>query len=123
MTTRRSFIKGGFAVAVAAAIPGSDGVVLDSSAHPYNYKTYHKGFVIARRTLEDAYIDVGTRMHAALARSMMQTKENVAARIWWDLEREYLHVDGVTAEEFYADDSKPLSRTFEVPDDSEVHRS
>lgn len=105
---RRTFIKGGFAVAASVAIPVAypDGVALDSSAHPYNYKTIRKEFVIARTTLEDAYIDVSARMHAALARSMMQTKENVAARIWWDLEREYLHVEGVSAEEFYKENDE-----------------
>jgi hypothetical protein len=101
---RRTFIKGGFAVAVSAALPAGDGVVLDSTAHPYNYTTHDMGFAISREALEESYVDIGARMHAALARSMMQTKENVAARVFWDFEREFLHVEGVTPEEFYKDD-------------------
>jgi hypothetical protein len=31
---RRTFIKGGFAVAVSAALPAGDGVALESIAHP-----------------------------------------------------------------------------------------
>jgi len=104
MTTRRKFIQGGFAVAVSAALPGGDGVALESIAHPkYVHKTYDTSWVISKQSLEESYIDIGARMHAALARSMMQTKENVAARVFWDLEREFLHVEGVTAEEFYVD--------------------
>lgn len=106
MTTRRKFLQGAVSAAVAASIPGSggDGVVLGSSAHPYNYTTYHTGFAFSRESLEESYIDIGARMHAALARSMMQTKENVAARIWWDAASDFLHVEGVTAEEFFTDD-------------------
>lgn len=123
---RRTFIKGAFAVGVSAAIPISsvgDGVALDSSAHPYNYKTYQKGFVISRQLLEDSYVDIGARMHAALAESLRQTKKNVAARVFWDFEREFLHVEGITEDDFYDDALKRplLDDLFE--DDFGVHRS
>lgn len=79
MTTRRKFIKGAIATAVAASLPGGDGVALYSSAHPqlsanewqpmgYTYKTYD-------------FATEGTRLHEALARSMMQTKEIVAKNV------------------------------------------
>lgn len=104
MTTRRSFIQGGFAVLASAAVPGGDGVVLDSSAHPYNYRTYNTGFAISRQSLEESYIDIGARLHAALARSMMQTKEHVAVRVFREFEDDFLRIEGISAEEFYADD-------------------
>ncbi len=70
MTTRRQFIKGAVAAAVAASlpVPVGDGVALQSMAHPsfygatpiYTYKTYD-------------FATEGTRLHLALQRSMMQT--------------------------------------------------
>lgn len=69
---RRKFIKGAIATAVAAAIPVGDGVELYSIAHPeYTHKTY----AIATEHMD------GARMAAALARSMMQTKEIVARNV------------------------------------------
>ena len=82
MTTRRKFIQGAVSVAVAASLPGGDGVVLNSIAHPvptlhwngvtikteYTYKTYD-------------FATHGTRLHEALARSMMQTRELVAKNV------------------------------------------
>lgn len=87
MTTRRQFIKGAVAAAVAASLPGGDGVALQSMAHPsfygatpiYTYKTY-----------DLAYATKGTRMHMALQRSMQQTREvvarNVLSKIFPDVE-------------------------------------
>jgi hypothetical protein len=70
---RRKFIKGAVAAAVAAAIPVGDGVELYSIAHPeYTYKTY-KTATVSR--------DLGCQMASALARSMMQTKEQVTANV------------------------------------------
>lgn len=63
---RRSFIKGTVAAAVAAALPGGDGVALYSAAHPPALVTEHMD---------------GARMAAALARSMMQTKEVITVNI------------------------------------------
>jgi len=69
---RRKFIKGTVAAAVAAAIPVGDGIALESIAHPeYTHKTY----AIATEGMD------GARMAAALARSMMQTKEIVAHNV------------------------------------------
>jgi len=34
MTTRRQFLRGAFSAAVAASIPGGDGVALNSATHP-----------------------------------------------------------------------------------------
>ena len=70
---RRKFLKGAVAVAVAAAIPVGDGVELYSIAHPeYTYKTY--GVSTIPR-------DLGCQMARALARSMMQTKEQVTVNV------------------------------------------
>ncbi len=79
MTTRRKFIQGAVSAAVAAALPGGDGVALYSAKHPfvehqnpaeleYTYKTYD-------------FATHGTRLHEALARSMMQTRDAVAKRV------------------------------------------
>lgn len=86
---RRQFIKGAVSVAVAASLPGGDGVELYSIAHPvhpdvltwrdikltteYTYET----FAVANRPVE-----MGQRYAKALARSMMQTKEIVAANVF-----------------------------------------
>ena len=45
----------------------------------------------------------GQMLADALARTMMQTKENVAARVFWDHQTEFLHVEGISREEFYHD--------------------
>lgn len=83
MTTRRKFLQGAVAAAVAASLPGGDGVALYSAKHPspailplvndpntgiYTYRTYE-------------FATEGTRMHMALARSMMQTREVVARNV------------------------------------------
>ncbi len=81
MTTRRQFLRGAVSAAVAASLPGGDGVELYCARHPgwgtansdinplkYTYKTYD-------------FATEGTRMHEALARSMMQTKEIVAKNV------------------------------------------
>jgi hypothetical protein len=76
---RRKFIKGAVATAVAAAIPVGDGVELYSIAHPeYTYKTY-KTDVLYKATPVPR--DLGCQMARALARSMMQTKEQVTANV------------------------------------------
>ena len=77
---RRKFIKGAVAAAVAAAIPVGDGVELYSIAHPeYTYKTY-KTDVLYKATPVPR--DLGCQMARALARSMMQTREVVAANVF-----------------------------------------
>ena len=62
---RRTFIKGAIAAAVSAALPAGDGAV------EYTHKTY----ALATEGMD------GQRMAAALARSMMQTKEIVARNV------------------------------------------
>lgn len=70
---RRSFIKGTVAAAVAAALPGGDGVALYSAAHPvYTHKTYATSTVPR---------DLGCQMARALAKSMMQTREVTGANV------------------------------------------
>lgn len=93
MTTRRQFIRGAVAAAVAASLPGGDGVALYSAKHPqYTYQTY--GFA-------SEHMD-GARMAAALARSMMQTKEIVAKNVLekmfpeYELRASLLHAIDVT---------------------------
>jgi len=61
---RRVFIKGAVAAAVAAALPATSGAV------EYTHQTFKLG------------TDSGARYAAALARSMMQTREVVAANVF-----------------------------------------
>lgn len=93
MTTRRKFIQGAVSAAVAASLPGGDGVALYSAKHPvYTHKTY----AIATEGMD------GARMAAALARSMMQTKEIVAKNVLekmfpeYELRASLLHAIDVT---------------------------
>lgn len=71
MMKRRAFIKGALAAAVSAALPAlpSDG---------YQYTTHSIGWTITAEELEND----GSRMAAALAKSMMQTKEVVTANVF-----------------------------------------
>lgn len=78
MTTRRQFIRGAVAVAVSAALSGGDGVVLQSIAHPYTYRTY-KTDVLYRSTPVPR--DLGCQMARALARSMLQTRDVMTTNV------------------------------------------
>lgn len=77
---RRSFIRGAFAIVGATLIP--------------------KAAYSAPELKE-----IGQRMAAALAKSMMQTREQMAAnvmtRAFWDHETDVFHLEGFTAEEVY----------------------
>lgn len=66
---RRTFIRGAIATAVSAAIPGSE----------YTYRTYETAEYWGPSIV--TMIDPAQRMANALARSMMQTKEMVAANV------------------------------------------
>jgi hypothetical protein len=67
---RRTFIRGAIATAVSAALPGGDG---------YTYRTYETAEYWGPSIV--TMIDPAQRMANALARSMMQTKEMVAANV------------------------------------------
>ena len=45
--------------------------------------------------------ELGQQMAEALARSMAQTRENVASRVFWDDDSYALQVEGISAEEMY----------------------
>ncbi len=70
---RRTFIKGAIAAAVSAALPGAANPYLSANEWQpmgYTYQTF--------KVADPA----GTRYAAALARSMAQTKERVAANVF-----------------------------------------
>lgn len=97
---RRKFIKGTVAAAVAAAIPVGDGVELYSIAHPVHKETLK----FPRQELENSLVtpeELGRRMAEALAKSMSQTREQVATRVFWDHEADFLHVEGISREQMY----------------------
>jgi len=126
---RRKFLKAACSVAVAAALPGTE---------KYTHKTYGTAhYVIPRQSLENAAlcpadlseasleelcIEIADSRARALAHSMMQTREHVAANVfnrafegvslrsdrhpaayktWWDETTEFLHVESVSHEEMY----------------------
>lgn len=78
---RRTFIQGAVAAAVSAAIPGTgDGVSLFSATHPaYTYKTYETAEYFGPSIV--SMMEPAQRMANALARSMMQTREQVMANV------------------------------------------
>lgn len=67
----------------------------------YEYKTYGMGFAISREEIEESYAEIGARMHAALAKSMSETRDQVAMRVFQNHETDYLHVEGISREEFF----------------------
>lgn len=126
---RRKFLKGTVAAVVAATLPGTE---------KYTHKTYGTAhYVIPRQSLENAglcpadlseqsleqlCIEIADRRAQALAHSMMQTREHVAANIfnrypdgislratphpaayrtWWDDATDFLHVESIPHEEMY----------------------
>lgn len=104
---RRTFIKGAVSAAVAASIPGA--------APEYTHKTFRTARQWSRngetfKTFMPLDHELSERMVEALCRSMMQTKEIVAANVFH--------------RGFPADDllRSPLTDDLFV-DDSEVHRS
>lgn len=92
---RRSFIRGAFALAGAALVPSFTTVEKVTLRFP-------------RQELENALVtpeELGRRMAEALAKSMMQTREQVAAnvmtRVFWDHDTDFLNVEGISHEEMY----------------------
>ena len=99
---RRSFIKGAFAVATAALVPGT------SSYTTPEIKTYGKSFMITPMKLENTLLtpeEIGRKMAEELAKSIMMTKEQMAAnvltRAFWDDERDVLRYEAIPMEDVY----------------------
>lgn len=91
---RRAFIKGAVAVAVSASLPGGDGVALYSAKHPvWKDAVPHAPALLPMVGDADTGIFSsgadklelvvnGQRMANALAKSMMQNMEMVAADVY-----------------------------------------
>jgi len=110
---RRTFIKGAVSAAVAASIPGGDGVELYCARHPvpaYSFTNDLDTGIFVEGGDQISFVVQGRKMHEALARSMMQTKEIVAKNV---LGRVFPDDDVLRS---------PLADDLFV-DDSEVHRS
>ena len=102
---RRTFIKGAVSVAVAASLPGSE----------YTHKTFRTARQWSRngetfKTFMPLDHELSERMIEALCRSMMQTKEIVAANVF---HRGFPETDALRS---------PLTEDLFV-DIPEVHRS
>ncbi len=100
MTTRRKFIQGAVSAAVAAALPGGDGVALQSVAHPYTHKTYEtaQAFAYDGTAIHPIPHEMSERMIEALCRSMAQTKERISANIFSSLGSDIHHALDLSAE-------------------------
>ena len=90
---RRNFLKGFIGAVATVAIASK----LAPKFPKYEYKTYDIGFTVSREEIED----IGARYAKMLAKSMMETKEQVAARVFWDNETDFLHIEGISREEMY----------------------
>ena len=77
---RRTFIRGAVAVAVAAALPGGNGVALQSIAHPTTNMLITPA-ALSEASLESMVIEIANSRAKALAHSMMQTREIVARNV------------------------------------------
>lgn len=73
---RRTFIKGAVAAAVSAALPGGDPFYGTANSDINQLSYVHKTYALATPGID------GQRMAAALARSIMQTREVVAANVF-----------------------------------------
>ena len=105
MTTRRKFIQGAVSAAVAASLPAPE----------YTHKTFRTARQWSRngetfKTFMPLDHELSERMIEALCRSMMQTKEIVAANVF---HRGFPENDALRS---------PLVDDL-LSDDSEVHRS
>ena len=90
---RRTFIKGAFAVPVALSLPELPSVPPEIPTLDYR----HVGYTIRYTGVRSKYGDVGERMAKALAKSMSETMEQVAANV---LNRAF-EIKPITAEEMY----------------------
>ncbi len=89
---RRQFILGAVAAAVSTALPAGDGISLQSMAHPVGFglaPLKAEGASIAYDLNEANLEEIGIRYANALARSMGQTKERVAANVFSNIFPEY----------------------------------
>jgi len=118
MTTRRQFLRGAVSVAVAASIPGGDGVALYSAKHPIPALLPMVGdadtgiFSPNADSISFHPIphEMSERMVEALCKSLMETKEIVGANVF---NRAFPKGDLLRS---------PLTDDL-FADDSEVHRS
>ncbi len=95
---RRKFLKGFIGAVATVAIASR----LAPKFPKFEYKTYSMGFTISREELEEkACADIGARYAEMLVKSMVDMKENIAARVYWDVQTEFLHVEGISREEMY----------------------
>lgn len=78
---RRAFIKGAVSAAVAASLPGGDGVALNSIAHPqYTYKTFKTAEYWGPSIVTT--MDTAQRMANALAKSILEVKDMSAVNVF-----------------------------------------
>lgn len=95
---RRTFITGAVALATVPFLP--------QVRAPYSKPVVHQ---YTRMSLENTLLtpeEIGKKMAEALAKSMMMTKEQMAAnvltRAFWDHDRDILNIEAIPAEDVYA---------------------
>jgi len=107
MTTRRKFIQGAVSAAVAASLPGGDGVALESIAHP------------SLKYIEQGPAPVFLPFVSDRDTGMFRTGTDHLRLVVGGIER----LSSLEEMEIEIDEhSKPLSRTFDLLDDLTPHR-
>jgi len=99
---RRSFLRGAIGALATVAIATK----MAPKFPKFEHTTHEMGYRIAREDLENQLMtpgEIGQRMAESLARSMRETREQVATRVFWDQETDFLHVEGISREEMYRD--------------------
>lgn len=127
---RRKFLKGTVAAVVAATLPGTEKYTHKTygTAHYVIPRESLENSLItaadlSEKSLESMCIEIAESRSRALARSMMQTREIVAKNVlnsafgdgvalgsaehpvayktWWDQEKDFFHIEGISREEMY----------------------
>ena len=127
---RRKFLKGTVAAAVAAVLPGAEKYTHKTygTAHYVIPRESLENSLLtaadlSEKSLESMCIEIADSRARALACSMMQTKEQITANVlnsafhdgaelnsaahpvayktWWDQEKDYFHIEGISREEMY----------------------
>jgi microcompartment protein CcmL/EutN len=127
---RRNFLKGTVAAVVAATLPGTEKYTHKTfgTAHYVIPRESLENSLISaadlsEKSLESMCIEIAESRSRALALSMRQTREHIGANVlnrafdngislrstphpvayktWWDQEKDFFHIEGISREEMY----------------------